>query len=177
MTPSKSFGSRVAKFYIFLIGALCAVACVWTILNMVDYSSEKQRIASDTELLDRIRLIAPELGVYIESGWTAQKRKEEQARGNWFTFFGNIASTCNLGSDQYVLPSQREVRGRNYVEKRFDIQVRGVDSRSTALFLWEAEKRRSYLKATEVKLHKPRKVAEDEDKWDGKIVVAYREKH
>lgn len=176
MNAGSSFGSTFAKFYLFVAGALCAVAGAWALMNLLDFLEVEDRIVRDTRGLASIRKMGPVLQGYVEAGITAEERKREQSRGQWFTFFDNIASVSGLRSDQYVLPSERKVKGRHYEETRFDIKVTRVDRRSIARFLWEVEKQRKYLKASEIKLSKPRKAGEFEDRWDGKVVVAYREK-
>jgi hypothetical protein len=178
MNADRSFASTAAKLFIFFMGALSAIAGAWMILNVTELRTEEKGIVQDTKNLEQIEKIAPQLGGLVEAGITAQERQKEQSEGNWYTFFDNVASVCGLHSDQYVLPSRRTVPGRHYIEHRFDIKLKGVDRRSAARFLWEVEKRRSYLKASEVKLRRPkRKNQETGDEWDGNVVIAYRKKN
>jgi hypothetical protein len=176
MNPPTSFSSRLAKFFLFLMAALCAVTGAWTILKYTAYRNEQDRIESDRKDLASIEKMAPVLRGYVEAGFTAEERKKEQSRGDWFTFFDNIAAVSGLRSDQYVLPSERKIRGRKFEETRFDIKLTRVDRRSMVRFLWEVEKRRKFIKTAEIKVLKPRKISEFEDLWDGKVVVAFREK-
>ncbi len=174
MKASSTFGTKAAKLFLVVTGATSGVALGWVGLNMSDLSAEQGYIQRDRDLFKQISGIVPTLETYVQAGITAKARQEEQSKGNWLTFFDNTANSSGISSDQYVLPSPREVKGRNFVEYRFDMKLKSVRRRDTAKFLWEVEKRRSFLKSAEVKLQRPRKT--NDDVWEGQVVIAYREK-
>ncbi len=175
MRASQGLASKASKFFLLFAGALAAAACGFMILNAADLETEQGYIERDRELVGQIRKIVPTLKTYVQAGITAKERQDEQSKGNWLTFFDSVANVSGFLSDQYVLPSPREIRGKNFIEYRFDIKLKDVRRKDTARFLWEVEKRRSYLRSCEVKLQRPRK-AGDEDVWEGQVVIGYREK-